>query len=332
MFDEDTTDKFMIGNHFTKAKDVLDIDALVREAIALKDSPWLSEELGQKRTLGLVFFNPSLRTSWSTQKAGSNLGMDVIIQNIRSDAWNLEFKEGAIMDGDTQEHIKDAVAVLSGYCDILGIRCFAGLQDRAFDYGEHVLNQFVGYSSVPVVSLESATRHPLQSLADLVTISEHSKSKRPRVVLSWAPHPKCLPQAVPNSFAEWSKAADLDLVITHPPGYELAPEFSKGVEVEYDQNKAFDGAEFVYVKNWSSYENYGQRLEDNSDWIVDGNKMQLTREGKFMHCLPIRRNVVATDEVVDGNNSLVLQQAQNRIFATQAVLKQLIHNIESEQV
>ncbi len=331
MFQDDPTDSFMIANQFTAVKDVLDIQALVREAMALKESPWLTEEMGQKRTLGLVFLNPSLRTSWSTQRAGMNLGMDVIIQNIKSQAWNLEFLEGTVMDGDTQEHIKDAVAVLSGYCDILGIRCFAGLKDREMDYNEHILNQFVGYASVPVISLESATRHPLQSLADLMTIREHAPSGRPRVVLSWAPHPKCLPQAVPNSFVEWMKAADLDLVISHPPGYELAAEFGGGVAVENDQVKALDGADFVYAKNWSSYQNYGQRLGDYADWIVDKDKMKLTRQGKFMHCLPIRRNVVASDELVDGPNSLILQQARNRVFATQAVLKQLIHNIESEE-
>ena len=324
-------DYFMIANHFTSVKDVLDIEALVQEALALKESPWLTEELGQKRTLGLVFLNPSLRTSWSTQKAGRNLGMDVIIQNIKTEAWNLEFEEGAIMDGETQEHIKDAVGVLSGYCDILGLRCFATLEDRQLDYSEHILNQFVGYSSVPAISLESATRHPLQSLADLVTIKEYAPQGRSRVVLSWAPHPKCLPQAVPNSFVEWMKAADLDLVISHPPGYELAPEFSEGVQIEYDQNKALDGADFVYVKNWSSYQDYGQRLGDHADWILDDDKMGRTREGRFMHCLPIRRNVVATDNVIDSSNSLVLEQARNRVFAAQAVLKQLIHNIEAEQ-
>jgi len=331
MFTDDFEDNILLGNHFTGVRDVQDVTGLVKEGLAIKDAPWLYEDIGKNRTIGLLFFNPSLRTLLSSQKAAYNLGMSVIVLNVNSEGWNLEFEEGAVMDGDNQEHIKDAVAVISNYCDIIGVRCFAGLKDREADYEEKILNQFLGYSRAPVMSLESATRHPLQSLADMMTIREHKQSESPKIVLSWAPHPKALPQAVPNSFLEWTLAAGMDVTVTHPKGYELANQFTKGAKIEYDQNKALQDADFVYVKNWSSYQEYGQVKQKSRDWAITNQKMALTNEGKFMHCLPIRRNVVADDDVVDSPRSLVLQQAENRVFATQAVLKQMINNLEGNE-
>lgn len=305
---------------FLSVSDPEDPRALVNKALAIKQDPFQST-IGKNRTLGLVFFNPSLRTRMSTQKAAFNLGMNVMVMNVDKDGWKIEFNDGAVMNGDTQEHIKDAVSVMSQYVDILGVRTFPSLQNREDDYNEKVINQFIRYSSVPVVSLESATRHPLQSLADLVTIEELG-IKRPKVVLSWAPHPKILPQAVPNSFLEWIKTTDAEITLACPEGYELADEFTAGVNIEHDQNKAFEGANIVYTKNWSSYKHYGQRLEVKTDWTVTAAKMALTNNGKFMHCLPIRRNVVATDEVVDS--SIIYQQAKNREYAAQAVLQEIL--------
>ena len=308
---------------FISVKDTEDPKGLVKKALELKKDPF-SNQIGKNKTMGLVFFNPSLRTRMSTQKAAMNLGMNVINMNIDKDGWKIEFNDGAVMDGDSQEHIKDAVKVMSQYVDILGVRTFPGLKDRDSDYNEEVISNFIKYSDVPIVSLESATRHPLQSLADLVTIEEIG-IKKPKVVLSWAPHPRILPQAVPNSFAEWVKVTDAELTIACPKGYELADEFMSGANVTHDQEEAFSGADIIYAKNWSSYHHYGEKPEVKEDWRITSAKMALTNNGKFMHCLPIRRNVIATDDVID--NSIVYQEAKNREYAAQAVLKEILENL-----
>ena len=313
-------------NQFTSFSDVEEVPMLLEEVKNVKENPFADQSLGVNKVLGLVFFNNSLRTRMSTQKAAMNLGMQVMILNVQNDGWQLELQEGAIMNGSSQEHIADAVQMMSLYCHIIGVRTFAGLQDKALDYEEHVLNNFLKYSKVPVISLESATRHPLQSLADLVTIIEHAKNDNPKIVLSWAPHPKALPQAVANSFCEWILGVGLSLTITHPVGFELAEEFTQGAKIETDQHKAIADADFVYVKNWSSYSSYGQTGEFLHDWMITKDKMLLTNDAHFMHCLPIRRNVIATDEILDGDNSLVLEQANNRTFAAQAVLKNILKN------
>ena len=305
---------------FTSVEDPGDPVKLVREAIALKADPFQSD-IGKNKTLGLIFFNPSLRTRLSTQRAAYNLGLNVIVMNIDKDGWKIEFEDGAVMDGGSQEHIRDAVEVISGYVDVLGVRTFPSLKNREDDYSEKVLSQFIKYSRVPVISLESATRHPLQSLADLVTIRE-TKIIKPKVVLSWAPHPKVLPQAVSNSFLEWIKVTDAQVILACPKGYELADEFLDGVDVINNQEKAFQGADFIYTKNWSSYHDYGKTPSVSENWTVDEKKMSLTNNGHFMHCLPLRRNVVATDDVV--NNSLVYKQAKNRECAAQIVLKTIL--------
>lgn len=305
---------------FTSVDDSGDPEKLVREAIALKSAPFQSR-IGKNKTLGLIFFNPSLRTRLSTQRAAYNLGMNVIVMNIDKDGWKIEFEDGAVMDGGSQEHVRDAVEVISGYVDILGVRTFPSLKNREDDYSEKVLNQFIKYSRVPIISLESATRHPLQSLADLVTIKE-TKIIKPKIVLSWAPHPRVLPQAVSNSFLEWIKKTDAQVTLACPKGYELADEFIDGIDVVNNQDEAFQGADFIYTKNWSSYHQYGQTPEVQENWTVNEHKMGLTNNGQFMHCLPLRRNVVATDGVVD--NSLVYKQAKNRECAAQVVLKNII--------
>ncbi|MEM7659072.1 MAG: N-acetylornithine carbamoyltransferase, partial [Bacteroidota bacterium] len=279
------------------------------------------------KTLGLIFFNSSLRTRMSTQRAAQNLGMDCIVMNVAQDSWQLEFADGAVMDGGKAEHIREAAAVMGQYCEILGIRAFAGLKDRAADYAEQVMTAFQQYAGVPIVSLESATRHPLQSLADLITIRSHQTVARPKVVLTWAPHPRALPQAVGNSFAEWMRHAEVDLVITHPKGYELAEEFVGDTPVIYDPHQAYEGADFVYAKNWSSYSDYGQIFGQDQRWQVDAEKMSLTNEAKFMHCLPVRRNVVVADAVIDSPQSLVIEQAGNRVVSAQAVLASLLRTL-----
>ena len=308
--------------NFLSINDVTDLPGLVDDALTFKQNPFAKKDQGKHKTLGLIFMNPSLRTRLSTQKAAYQLGMEVIVMNMSQDGWQLEFEDGTIMDGGTAEHIKEAAAVISQYCDIIGIRTFAGLKNKQSDYQEQVLNKFVASAQVPVISLESATLHPLQSLADLVTIKEYQKTSNPKVVLTWAPHPRALPQAVANSFLQWAKNWDCDLVLTHPPGYELDPEFTEGVAVTTDQQLALKGADFVYTKNWSSYQQYGQVLSKDKSWMITGEKMSLTNHGHFMHCLPLRRNVVAADEVVD--NSIVIQQAQNRLYAAQAVLSKIL--------
>ena len=310
--------------NFFSIADVTDLQELLQKALKIKANPLANSRLGKHKTLGLIFYNSSLRTRISSQKAAYNLGMDVITLNIGSDGWALESKNGVVMDQGTAEHIKDAAAVISEYVDVIGIRCFAGLKDREEDYLEGVLQNFIKHATVPIINLESSTLHPLQSLADLVTIETNKNKPKPKVVLTWAPHPRSLPQAVANSFVEWMKEADVEIVITHPKGYDLSSKFSNGVTVEYDQNKAFEGADFIYAKNWSSYTSYGEILSKDTSWCVDESKMELTNNAKFMHCLPVRRNVIVTDGVIDSDNSLVIEQAGNRVVSIQTVLQEFL--------
>ena len=312
--------------HFFSVNDALNLPLLLKQAFEIKANPFGNQALGKNKTLGLIFFNPSLRTRMSSQKAAYNLGMNVITMNVGSDGWSLETEDGVVMDGGNAEHIIEAAKVVSQYCDVIGIRCFAGLKNRAEDDAEKVLKGFIQHATVPVINLESSTLHPLQSFADLITIEEHKKIARPKVVLSWAPHPRALPQAVPNSFAQWMLKADVDLTITHPKGYELDSQFTAGANIEYDQNKAFEGADFIYAKNWSSYQSYGEILSKDPSWTINQAKMDLTNNGKFMHCLPVRRNQIVTDEVIDGKNAIHIQQAANRVVSIQTVLQNLLQN------
>lgn len=311
---------------FTSVQDVPDVNALIQEALAAKEHPFADQHLGKNKTLGLVFLNPSLRTRMSTQIAARNLGMQVLIVNADKDSWALEFNDGAVMNGSTVEHIKDAAPVLGSYCDIIGARCFPGLQSREADYSEHIMRQFIRYTGKPYLSLESATLHPLQSLADCITIAEHRPKHRPKVVLSWAPHIKPIPQPVANSFAEWMGKMDVEFVVAHPPGYELDPRFTAGATIMHDQEKALEAADFVYVKNWSSYTDYGKVLCTDAAWMLTERHLRNSNRAKVMHCLPVRRNVELSDEILDGPHSLVQAQAANRVFAAQAVLKQLLKN------
>jgi len=312
--------------HFLSVGDVKDINALADQALKFKASRFDQKSLGEGKTLGMIFLNPSLRTRISTQVAARNLGMEVVVFNIDKEGWQLEFADGIVMNGDKAEHVKEAAAVICQSVDILGIRTFPGLVNRQDDYSEHVINQFVKYAGKPILSLESGTVHPLQSLADVVTIKELFKEKRkPKVVMTWAPHIKALPQAVPNSFAEWMNAwGEADFVITHPEGYELADKFSGHARIEYNQDKALEGADFVYVKNWSSYKDYGKILSQDLSWTVTEEKIRRTNNGKVMHCLPVRRNLVIADGVLDGPNAVVVQEAGNRLWAAQAVLSELL--------
>lgn len=310
--------------NFTSVKDAYNLENLVKEALLMKKSPNSDRTLGKHKTMGLLFFNSSLRTRLSTQKAAQNLGMDVMVMNVGADSWQLEMNEGVIMNGDKAEHISEAAAVIGQYCDVVGVRSFPGLQNREEDYSEKVLNQFIKYTGKPIVSLESATRHPLQSLTDLITIQEYKKVERPKVVLTWAPHVKALPQCVPNSFAEWMNYSNVDFTIAHPKGYELAPEFSGNAKICYDPKEAFEGADFIYAKNWSSYEDYGKILNSDPAWMVSMEKMKMTNDAKFMHCLPVRRNVVVEDAVLDSEHSIVIQQAGNRVWAAQSVIKEIL--------
>lgn len=313
---------------FTSVTDVKNIDALVQDALALKKNPYAYPQLGKNKTIGLIFMNPSLRTRLSTQKAAMNLGMNVMVMNIDKEGWALEMEEGAVMNGTTVEHIKDAAAVMGQYCDVIGIRCFPGLKSKEDDYSENVLQKFKMYCNVPIVSLESATLHPLQSLADVITIREEWKEKRkPKVVLTWAPHIKPLPQAVSNSFSEWMCKADVDFTITHPREYELNTKFTNGAKISYDQQEALQNADFIYVKNWSAYKDYGKILCTDSSWMLTNEKLKITNNAKVMHCLPVRRNVELSDEILDGANSLVQKQAFNRLFSAQAVLKNILESI-----
>ncbi|QEC80242.1 N-acetylornithine carbamoyltransferase [Mucilaginibacter ginsenosidivorax] len=312
---------------FSSVNDVTDIDALVKEALALKQNPYANQELGKNKTLALVFLNPSLRTRMSTQKAALNLGMNVMVLNIDKEGWALELRDGVVMDGTTVEHIREAAGVMGQYADIIGVRSFPGLRNREEDYSEMIFNKFVEFCKVPVVSLESATRHPLQSLADLVTITELKTTARPKVVLTWAPHIKPLPQAVPNSFSEWMCKADVDFTIVQPKGYELCADFTQGATISYNQDEALVDADFIYVKNWSAYEPYGNILGKNEEWMLTNEKLKLTNNAKVMHCLPVRRNLELSDEILDGPNSIVVHEAGNRVWAAQAVLKQMLESL-----
>ena len=321
---------------FTSVHDVPNIKQFVNDALALKANPYAHQNLGKNKTLGLVFMNPSLRTRLSTQKAALNLGMNVMVMNLDKEGWALETQDGVVMNGSTVEHIREAAAVMGQYCDILGLRSFPKLTNRDEDYNEDFFNKFVKYCAVPVVSLESATRHPLQSFADIITIHETwnplrvGANDKPKVVLAWAPHVKALPQAVPNSFAEWMCKAQaegmIDFTIAQPEGYELAKEFTPGANIQYNIEEALAGADYVYVKNWSSYKEYGKVLTYPDGWMMNNEKLKLTNDAKVMHCLPVRRNVELSDEILDSNNSLVTQQACNRVWAAQAVLSEILKN------
>lgn len=317
--------------HFISVSDVDNVGALVAKALHYKLSPYADLHLGRGKRIGLLFLNPSLRTRLSTQVAASNLGMEAIVFNVDKEGWALEFQEGALMNGTTVEHIKDAAPVLGQYFDILAIRTFPSLKNREDDYSELFIKQFIRFAGVPVISLESATLHPLQSLTDLVTIQESLvqhplPSKKPKIVLTWAPHIKPLPQCVANSFAEWVIAwGGAEFVITHPKGYELDEKFTNGASIEYNQQNALAGADFVYVKNWSSYQQYGQALCSDTNWMLTNKSMRFTNEAKVMHCLPVRRNIELSDEILDGENSLVTQQAGNRVWAAQAVLAEILN-------
>ncbi len=311
---------------YTSISDITSLSTIIDEAIHLKKNPYTFQSLGKNKTIAMLFFNPSLRTRLSTQKAALNLGMEVMIMNISNDGWTLEFEDGNVMKNSAAEHIKEAAQVISQYCDILAIRTFAGLADKVEDYNEKIMNAFVRYATVPIISLESAIGHPLQALTDAITIKEHQKIAKPKVVLSWAPHPKALPQAVANSFINAMKLSEVDFVITHPYGYELNPEITSSATIEYNQDKAFSNADFIYAKNWSSYLDYGKVLTTDSSWMITEKKMQLTNNAKFMHCLPVRRNVVVADAVIDSENSLVIEQSNNRTFAAQVVLKKILEN------
>lgn len=312
---------------FLKVEDIGNLEAALKEAAEVKKNPFAWQHLGKNKTAILIFFNSSLRTRLSTQKAAQNLGMNAIVLNVGTDSWQLETEMGVVMDGNKSEHLREAIPVIGSYADIIGVRSFAKFESREFDYQETILNQFIEYSGRPVISLESATRHPCQAFADLITIEEYKKVKRPKVVLTWAPHPKALPQAVPNSFAEWMKVADVDFVITCPDGYQLAPEFMQGAHYEPDQKKALEGADFVYAKNWSSYQNYGQILSKDMSWTVDAEHMSWTNNAKFMHCLPVRRNMIVTDEVIDSPNSIVIPEAANRVVSAQVVIKRMLESL-----
>lgn len=314
---------------FFHVQDIGPLDSALQEALEVKQNPFAYQHLGRNKTIILVFFNSSLRTRLSSQKAALNLGMNPIVLNVNGDSWKLETELGVIMDGDKSEHLREAIPVIGSYCDIIGVRSFAGLTDKQFDYNESILRQFIEYSGRPVISLESATVHPCQAFADLITIEEHKETRRPKVVMTWAPHPKALPQAVPNSFAEWMNAADVDFVITHPHGYELDRRFTGDATIEYDQMKALEGADFVYAKNWSSPldESYGQILSKDMSWTVDARHMAVTNNAQFMHCLPVRRNMIVSDEVIDSPRSLVIPEAANRVVSAQVVMKRMLESL-----
>lgn len=319
-------------NTFFHASHLGNLNEALAEAQEVKHNRFGFQHLGKNKTLLMIFFNNSLRTRLSTQKAAMNLGMNVMVLDVNAGAWKLETERGVVMDGDKSEHLLEAIPVMGCYCDIIGIRSFAGLTDRDRDYAETIVAQFVKHSGRPVFAMETATVHPLQAFADLITISEHTPKPRPKVVLSWAPHCKALPQAVPNSFAEWMNAADVDFVITHPHGYELDPKFVQGARVEYDQMKALQGADFVYAKNWSgpgvtNPADYGKILSKDPSWTIDSAHMAVTNGGKFMHCLPVRRGLIVTDEVIESAQSLVIPEAANREISAQVVLKRMLESL-----
>ena len=312
--------------HFTSITQLGDIKQAVEKALYVKANPFADQELGRNRTLLMIFFNSSLRTRLSTQKAAMNLGMNVIVLDVNQGAWKLETERGVIMDGDKPEHLLEAIPVMGSYCDMIGVRSFARFENRNDAYTELILNQFIQYSGKPVFSMETATVHPLQTFADIITIEEYKKKDRPKVVMTWAPHPKSLPQAVPNSFAEGINMTDYEFVITHPHGYELDPKFTGNATIEYDQDKAFEGADFIYAKNWSAYEaeNYGKVLSMDRSWTVDSRKMALTNNAYFMHCLPVRRNMIVTDDVIESPQSIVIQEAANRVVSAQTIIKEIL--------
>lgn len=316
--------------NYLSVKDIDSIKEWVSEARGLKENPLANSGLGKDKTIGLLFFNPSLRTRLSTQKAAQNLGMTTMVMNFDKEGWALEYEDGMIMDQGKSEHIKEAAQVISQFCDIIAIRAFASLEDKEKDKAEIVLNGFAKYASVPIVNMESSVGHPLQALADAITLAEDAdrlKGRRPKVVLSWAPHPKALPHAVANSFIEMMHKQEADFVITHPKGYELDPEITGTNKIEYDQTKAFEGADYIYTKNWSSFNEYGKVLTTDTSWMISADKMALTNKARFMHCLPVRRNVVVEDAVLDHANSLVIKQANNRTFSAQIVLKKILENL-----
>jgi N-succinyl-L-ornithine transcarbamylase len=314
---------------FTNVKDLGDLKSAVSEALELKRNRYAYKQLGENRTLLMVFFNSSLRTRLSTQKAGMNLGMNTIVLDVNQGAWKLETERGIIMDGDKSEHILEAIPVMASYCDVIAVRSFAKLEDKQFDCNETILNQFIQYSGKPVISMESSSVHTLQAFADLITIEEYKKREHPKVVLTWAPHPRALPQAVPNSFADFMNEADVEFVITHPKGYELDEKFVRGARVEYDQDKALQDADFVYAKNWSAYtdSNYGKILSKDRSWTVSSAKMALTNHAYFMHCLPVRRNMIVTDDVIESPQSLVIPEAANREISAQVVIKRILEHL-----
>lgn len=318
---------------FFHVDDIGNLNKAIEEAKEVKANRYAYQNLGKNKTLLMIFFNNSLRTRLSTQKAAMNLGMNVIVLDVNAGAWKLETERGVIMDGDKSEHLLEAIPVMSCYCDIIAVRSFAGLENREFDYAETIVNQFVKYSGKPVVAMETATVHPLQAFADLITIEEHKQTARPKVVLTWAPHCRALPQAVPNSFAEWMNAADVDFVITHPEGYELDPRFVGKARVEYDQRRALEGADFVYAKNWScpgvkNPSDYGRILSKDMSWTIDAEHMSWTNNGRFMHCLPVRRGLIVTDDVIEGERSLVIPEAANREISAQVVLKRVLEALK----
>ena len=317
---------------FFNVEDLGNLDQAIAEALEVKKERYAYQHLGKNKTLLMIFFNNSLRTRLSTQKAATNLGMNVIVLDVNAGAWKLETERGVIMDGDKSEHLLEAIPVMGSYCDIIAVRSFAGLTNREFDYAETIVNQFVKYSGRPVVAMETATVHPLQAFADLITIEEHKTIARPKVVLTWAPHCRALPQAVPNSFAQWMNAANVDLVITQPKGYELDPKFVGNAVVEYDQRKALEGADFVYAKNWScpgvtNPDDYGKILSKDMSWTIDEEHMSWTNNGKFMHCLPVRRGLIVTDDVIESKNSLVIPEAANREISAEVVLKRVLESL-----
>ena len=315
--------------NFTCVHDLGNLEQALKEAFEIKKDRFKYVELGKNKTLLMVFFNSSLRTRLSTQKAAMNLGMNTIVLDVNQGAWKLETERGIIMDGDKSEHLLEAIPVMGCYCDVIGVRSFARFESKEDDYTEKILNQFIQYSGRPVFSMEAATRHPLQSFADLITIEEYKQKERPKVVMTWAPHPRALPQAVPNSFAEWMNATDYEFVITHPEGYELDPQFVGNARVEYEQRKALEGADFVYAKNWAAYRdpNYGKVIKTDRSWTVDTEKMALTNNAYFMHCLPVRRNMIVTDDVIESPRSIVIPEAANREISAQTVLKMILEGL-----
>jgi len=312
---------------FTSIKQLGNLQEALEAAQYVKENPFADQALGRNRTALLVFFNNSLRTRLSTQKAALNLGMNVMVLDVNQGAWKLETERGVVMDGDKSEHLLEAIPVMGSYADVIGVRSFARFESREDDYNEVILNQFIQYSGKPVFSMEAATRHPLQTFADLITIQEYKTVRRPKVVMTWAPHPKALPQAVPNSFAEGLSMTDFDFVIANPEGYDLAPEFTRGIRVTHNQDEALEGADFVYAKNWASYEHYGEVLSKDRSWTVTSEKMALTNNAHFLHCLPVRRNMIVSDDVIESPRSLVIPEAANRVVSAQTVLKMILQSL-----